>query len=54
MRDDPQATRCAGADGIVDKMPSANFVCVGLIHLALPNARIIHARRDPHRHRESP
>ena len=24
-----------------------NFLCAGLIHLALPNARIIHARRDP-------
>ena len=30
---------------IVDKMP-ANFAFIGLIHLALPNARIIHARRD--------
>jgi tetratricopeptide (TPR) repeat protein len=36
----PQALR------IVDKMP-ANFLFVGLIHLALPNARIIHVRRDP-------
>ena len=27
-------------------MPS-NFLFVGLIHLALPNARIIHARRNP-------
>lgn len=35
-----------GADIVVDKMP-ANFRFVGLIHLALPNARIIHARRDP-------
>jgi tetratricopeptide (TPR) repeat protein len=34
------------ADRIVDKMPS-NFGLLGLIHLALPNARIIHARRDP-------
>jgi hypothetical protein len=34
------------ADRIIDKMP-ANFRLVGLIHLALPNARIIHARRDP-------
>jgi tetratricopeptide (TPR) repeat protein len=33
-------------DRIVDKMP-ANFALVGLIHLALPNARIIHALRDP-------
>lgn len=31
---------------MVDKMP-LNFLLVGLIHLALPNARIIHARRDP-------
>jgi hypothetical protein len=34
------------AERIVDKMPS-NFHNVGLIYLALPNARIIHARRDP-------
>jgi Flp pilus assembly protein TadD len=34
------------AERIVDKMPS-NFRFVGLIHLALPNARIIHVRRDP-------
>ena len=31
---------------VVDKMP-LNFLFVGLIHLALPNARIIHAVRDP-------
>ena len=31
---------------ITDKMPS-NFQFVGLIHLALPNAVIIHAVRDP-------
>lgn len=31
---------------ITDKMPS-NFCFVGLIHLALPNARIIHVTRDP-------
>jgi tetratricopeptide (TPR) repeat protein len=31
---------------IVDKLPQ-NFKYVGLIHLALPNARIIHVRRDP-------
>jgi Sulfotransferase family len=31
---------------ITDKMPM-NFLFVGLIHLALPNARIIHTRRDP-------
>jgi tetratricopeptide (TPR) repeat protein len=34
------------AERIVDKMPS-NFGLLGLIHLALPHARIIHARRDP-------
>ena len=34
------------AERIVDKMPS-NFLYAGLIYLALPNARIIHARRDP-------
>ncbi|HUZ71490.1 MAG TPA: sulfotransferase [Stellaceae bacterium] len=34
------------ADRITDKMP-ANFRFAGLIHLALPNARIIHMRRDP-------
>ena len=31
---------------IVDKMP-ANFLSLGLIHLALPQARIIHVKRDP-------
>jgi tetratricopeptide (TPR) repeat protein len=31
---------------VTDKMP-ANFVFAGLIHLALPNATIIHAVRDP-------
>jgi hypothetical protein len=35
-----------GALRITDKMP-ANFRFAGLIHLALPNARIIHLRRDP-------
>jgi tetratricopeptide (TPR) repeat protein len=34
------------AQRIVNKMPS-NFVFAGLIHLVLPNARIIHARRNP-------
>jgi tetratricopeptide (TPR) repeat protein len=36
----PQATH------VVDKLP-ANFTHVGLIHLLLPNARIVHAMRDP-------
>jgi hypothetical protein len=31
---------------VVDKMPT-NFFFAGLIHLALPNARIIHMVRDP-------
>lgn len=34
------------AGRITDKMPG-NFPFAGLIHLALPNARIIHMRRDP-------
>jgi tetratricopeptide (TPR) repeat protein len=38
--------RAPDAERIVDKMP-LNFVFVGLIHLALPNARFINARRDP-------
>ena len=36
----------ADAMRVVDKMP-ANFLCLGLIHAALPNARIIHMRRNP-------
>jgi tetratricopeptide (TPR) repeat protein len=35
-----------GAKRIVDKLP-ANFRQLGLIHLALPNARVIHVHRDP-------
>jgi tetratricopeptide (TPR) repeat protein len=31
---------------VVDKMP-ANFMSLGLIHAALPNARVIHLRRNP-------
>jgi len=41
--------RQAGADArpfFIDKMPN-NFRHVGLIHLILPNARIIDARREP-------
>ena len=34
------------AKRITDKMP-ANFFCVGLIHLMLPNAKIIHVNRNP-------
>ena len=35
-----------GARRITDKVP-ANFRYAGLIHLALPYAKLIHARRDP-------
>jgi tetratricopeptide (TPR) repeat protein len=35
-----------GGERITDKMPS-NYYFAGLIHLALPNARIIHSMRDP-------
>lgn len=39
-------SKAPGTAHIVDKMP-ANFLSLGLIHAALPNARIIHMRRDP-------
>ena len=38
--------RAPGAARITDKMP-ANFLYAGMIHLALPDAAIIHASRDP-------
>jgi Flp pilus assembly protein TadD len=38
--------RAPNAARLADKMP-ANFVFAGLIHLALPNATIIHAARNP-------
>ena len=38
--------RAPHARHITDKMP-ANFLLIGLIHLMLPNAKIIHVRRDP-------
>jgi len=41
-----QAHRRQGRPFFIDKKP-ANFAHVGLIHLVLPNARIIDARRDP-------
>ncbi len=40
------AARAPAAARIVDKLPG-NFLRLGLIHLALPRARIIHVRRDP-------
>jgi tetratricopeptide (TPR) repeat protein len=36
----------AEAVRVIDKMPG-NFMYLGLIHAALPDARIIHMRRDP-------
>jgi len=39
-------SKAPAADRITDKLPG-NFRLLGLIHLALPNARIIHVRRDP-------
>ncbi len=36
----------ADASRVVDKLPT-NFLCLGLIHAALPRARIIHMRRHP-------
>jgi tetratricopeptide (TPR) repeat protein len=42
---DRLANRAPGALRITDKM-TANFLFAGLIHLALPNATIIHAVRD--------
>jgi tetratricopeptide (TPR) repeat protein len=38
--------RKTGAPFFIDKMPN-NFAHIGLIHLALPNARIVDARRHP-------
>lgn len=38
--------RAPGAERVTDKMPS-NFYFAGLIHLALPRARIIHTNRSP-------
>ena len=40
------ANLSAEAVRVVDKMPT-NYVNLGLIHAALPNARIIHMRRNP-------
>lgn len=39
------ARRAPGAQHITDKMPS-NFYFLGLIHLALPGAKIIHSNRN--------
>lgn len=39
-------TRAPDSPRITDKMP-ANFNCLGLIHLMLPNAKIVHVKRNP-------
>ncbi|WP_374570654.1 sulfotransferase [Phenylobacterium sp.] len=41
-----QRTYGARAPFLIDKTP-ANFLYIGLIALSLPNARIVHVRRDP-------
>jgi tetratricopeptide (TPR) repeat protein len=43
---DTMPNRILGRPYFIDKMPN-NFRHVGLIHLILPNAKIIDARRDP-------
>ena len=43
---DTRPNRILGRPYFIDKMPN-NFRHVGLIHLLLPNARIIDARREP-------
>jgi len=43
---DTRVMRRSSAPRFIDKMPN-NWVYVGLIHLILPNARIIDARRHP-------
>ncbi len=44
--DQTRVQRKTGRPFFIDKMPN-NFMHIGLIHLALPNARIIDARRHP-------
>ena len=44
--DAAQLHRREGAPRFIDKMPN-NFPSIGMIHLALPNAKIIDARRHP-------
>ena len=46
LRSAAHAADTIDAERITDKM-LANYCFAGLIHLALPNARIIHTRRDP-------
>jgi len=35
-----------GADRVIDRMPT-NYLMIGMIHAALPNAHFIHVHRDP-------
>ena len=44
--EDTRVLRTTGKPRFIDKMPN-NFRHVGLLHLMLPNARIIDARREP-------
>jgi tetratricopeptide (TPR) repeat protein len=44
--DDTRVYRAHGTPRFIDKMPN-NFRHLGLVHLMLPNARIIDARREP-------
>ena len=41
-----RVTRRTAAAYVVDKQP-ANFMHLGLIHMALPNAKIVHVHRNP-------
>jgi tetratricopeptide (TPR) repeat protein len=41
-----QRQRAPNAERVTDKMP-ANFLFLGMVHMALPDARIIHVLRDP-------
>lgn len=40
------ALRAPGSPHVTDKMPG-NYLAIGLIHLMLPNAKIIHVKRNP-------
>jgi len=40
------ARLASGADRVIDRM-AANYMMIGMIHAALPNAHIIHIDRDP-------
>ena len=44
--EDTRVLRASGKPRFIDKMPN-NFRHIGLLHLILPNARVIDARREP-------